>query len=95
MKEQARESQITEYTKPKLRKVFTSKIKNYTSTTGTPPTNARAKTSKDMAHQLNPDYDYDYDQDAYLEEKEIQNQVRIMINDAKRVRRVFNSQRKS
>lgn len=85
MRSKAKEDQFIENNKPLLRKVMTSKLKTtYSSQIDFSP-NIRAKTSKETANLLNPDYEYNLDQDAYLEDREIQNQVRQMINDAKRV----------
>jgi len=81
----AKEDQFIENNKPLLRKVLTSKVK-YTQSNFEYSPNNRAKTSKEMSHLLNPDYEYNMDKEAYLEEKEIQEQVRLMINEAKRVR---------
>lgn len=67
-----------------MRKVLTSKVKTIGGAAHEALLN-RAKTSKESAHYVYPDYDYNVDQEAYLEEREIQRQVKIMINDAKKV----------
>jgi hypothetical protein len=71
--------------KPMLRKVLTSKVKQHSSGSRGTPLNHRAKTSKEPTLMLNPDYEPD--QEVYLEDKEIQNHVRNMINEAKRLNR--------
>jgi len=83
MRRLAKEDQFIDSNKPLLRKILTSKAKlNQPNAMLSSP---RAKTSKETSNLINPDYDYTLDQEAYLEEKEIQNQVRIMINEAKSV----------